>query len=330
MGMRTFLLLAATIVLANEQAVSGQPRPAEITSITATGIRFRVSSGRVVLVNQSLSDCVNVRHGDVDAGSGFSLSIIVAEKTSFDYEHRRAGEHLRIVITADADMTMHRRYEDSHRGVPLLWTQAKSAQSQLTIGNGDDARHYAAENLWALLMQMPRDDRAEFIQLLSVIRPGWRMNTSIEEIAAELVSLSKQDTHSNRSHWQQLVAKLSNDTFRDRRLAKNRLREYGLQLVPYLRALDQRQLDLNQRRLISQLLQDLQGDTDDDPKLVAQWLLADATVWLRLLEHHEPKYRALALDRLPALLRDDVPESSETTAELRRQLDRRTTKVADR
>ncbi len=330
MGLRTILLAIVIILIAGANAFSGKPLQRKVTSIAVPGLRFRVASGRIVLVNQSLSDCVNVRHGDMDAGNGFCLAINVAERTSFDYEHVRADEHLHISIASDSSMTIRRNCNSNSRVIPLLWTQDKSAHSQLEIGKAADTRHYAGENLWAMLLKMPAADRKELVHLLTILRSGWRLNETLQEITAELMVLAKKESISDRSQWQTLVKQLRADTFRERRQAANRMRNYGLAIVPYLRELDRRELDVNQRRLVAELLRDLNGQSDDDPKMVAGWLIGDARVWLQLLNHQNSSYQMLALDRLPTLLRDDIPESPQTTVEIQMQLERRTTKVADR
>ncbi len=330
MDLRTTFLAIVILLIAGANAFSGEPLQKEVTSISVPGLRFRVASGRIVLVNQSLNDCVNVRHGDMDAGNGFCLAINVAERTSFDYEHMRETEHLHIVVAADSSMTISRNCNSDSHVIPLRWTQDGSAHSQLEIGRDANLRHYAGNNLWAMLLKMSSQDRKELVQLLTILRPGWRLNETLQEITAELMVLSKKESISNRSQWQALVKQLRSNTFRDRRQAANRIRNYGLAIVPYLRELDRRELDLNQRRIVSELMRDLNGQSDDDPKMVAGWLIGDARVWLQLLDHQNADYQQLALDRLPTLLRDDIPESPQTTLELQMQLNRRTTKVADR
>jgi hypothetical protein len=163
------------------------------------------------------------------------------------------------------------------------------------------AQKLSAPSLWQLLLAEEPLAREHLLPLLAELRSGWQLETQVAQIEAALVASAGDDVLAQRRTWQTWVAALSASEFADRQAAYLHLREAGQAPLAFLRALDPRQLDLEQRRRIQSLLSESETAGRDSPERIAAWLADDKRTWLALMNRGELAGRVAAAQHLSLL-----------------------------
>ena len=188
----------------------------------------------------------------------------------------------------------------------------------LVVGDGDDQVTVEAAGIWQLLIVEPDLCREHLNPVLELLHTNWRLEQLASGIEEQLVLLVQAGDLKVTDYWDELIHRLGDDVFAVRRRADRLLRQAGVDVLPYLHAVDVGRLDAEQRMRIREITRDLSsGVSEDTPRLAAWQLVGDVSVWLTLLGRDNPATRSVALERLEAILGRNVEFDS--TAEPQRR-----------
>jgi hypothetical protein len=145
------------------------------------------------------------------------------------------------------------------------------------------------------------------LPLLGALRPDWQLGATADEIEADLLQLAAAGRLPQTQRWAGLVRQLGDGTFNERRIAERELRKEGPAVVAYLKSLDPRHLDVEQRQRIRRVVTGLVSQTEDTPERVALWLTGDESAWLAILAREDAASQGLAAAQLARLRGKPVP-----------------------
>jgi hypothetical protein len=195
------------------------------------------------------------------------------------------------------------------------------ARGSVTLSiDGSPPRELSAPSLWHLLLTERELCREHLVPLLESLRPDWRLVQQAADVEDALFALARaSDVRGDEKRWRELVVQLASDDFRARQSADLQLRQAGQAAIAFLRGLDQKELSAEQRRRIDGICQAYADSRADVPMRVAQWLVSDRELWIRLLTHPQEEQRAAAADHLSRLVGRPIafdPRSDERTRQL--------------
>jgi hypothetical protein len=231
------------------------------------------------------------------------------------------GDTLRVVRAPQGDGT-----------VPYLELN-QPAEGKITVVVGRDAakKTYAVDTWWHLLAAEPDFARTEIEPLLRLLRPGWPLASAGHEIVESLYRKIDAERTYDRRAWSVLVERLSGGKYVERVEADRQLRELGQVVIPYLRNLNEKQLDAEQTYRIRMIVRSYGATADEDtPDSAAQALAADPEMWYALAVRAVGPQRIKVRTQLslilgePVTLDVDVDEAAYSVqlAKLRERIDR--------
>ncbi|MCA9099751.1 MAG: hypothetical protein R3C10_08580 [Pirellulales bacterium] len=311
--------------------------PPEISPQAANLIRrldVGIEAGRIV----ALSAPTNRLH---QPGSDEKESLrIQAEdgETLMRYELLDEEDHVLVDIGAGSSVTIDR---DPGRGTafaPVHFEQFAAALAsgyqptppaaddqrsgvELVIGRTDGKLAVSAPGIWSLLVVEPELCREHLNPLLEVLHTGWRLEQQAASVEEQLVLMVQAGDLEVTAYWDDLVTRLADESFAVRRRADRLLRQAGVDVLPYLHAVDVSRLDAEQRMRIREVTRSLSEDVEaDTPRLAAWQLVDDVSVWLALMERGSVAARAAAHQRLETLLGRKIDFDAAAEADERREI----------
>jgi hypothetical protein len=212
------------------------------------------------------------------------------------------------------------RTECDPAGVPSVrYEQPLSGPVKLTIA-GESTREFAAESLWHLALIHPQECHRCLFPLLESLSPDWGLAGQTADLQAALVlATAEADAASDERSWTKLVEDLGSDHFSRRQAADAGLRQGGQAAAAFLRRLDARTLDAEQRLRVQRICQSYSDGSTDTPQRAAAWLIGDRSVWLAMLCSERMAVRQAAADQLSRLVGRPVafdPRGDDKTREL--------------
>jgi hypothetical protein len=241
------------------------------------------SSSELLVVN-SEHDCPLVRYERVDANASLAVEI-------HDYN--------RIQLRSDA-----------HGNAPrssFEYRQPADGPVQLSVHDSGGTSEFSAKSLWHLLLGERLVCQRTIVPILEQLRPDWNLLAMTERIEAELLSGAMADRPTTRDEMERLVRELDATQFQRRQVADERLRSFGVVVLPHLDVLAERERaagrgwSWEQRARIGKIRQRFAQGGDDTPDRVAYWLADDEQAWLALLKHPDAECRQLAVMRMRVL-----------------------------
>lgn len=192
----------------------------------------------------------------------------------------------------------------------VLFTQDAETQLTLTLTTAGAVTSYRAPTLWRLWLTQPKVCGQYLAPLLGILRPDWdALPQLVERIEQALIRSSSARRSHDRGRWSQWATDLANPEFAVREAADRELRQSGQAVLPFLKSLDRKRLDAEQRFRIRLILDALSGNYEDDtPANVAAWLASDPAAWLAMLDRTDTSIRQTALEQLQQLLPDEAIE----------------------
>lgn len=310
-GGNTFRVAIAVVLIA---VVAAEPsRAGELTmSPSMSGnllqrTTTRVVSGRIVVTSQQTGGRqTNAnRHGERSETMTMDLT---AQLPSIHYQQE--SEQLQIFIEVIAGRSVRVRLVPGSASdlVQVEFSQQEDDQHQrepltLSIGSGGELRTVQAESLWHLLLAEPELCRRHLTPILELLRPGWHLMQTSDEIENALCQQVSQRRYAQQSRWQELIVRLGDERYSAREAAFRELWRNGPAVLTFLRSLDPHQLDAEQWFRVRRLIAALSASYEEDmPQRVAAWLAPDARVWLALLNRDDQQKRRIAAEQLVALL----------------------------
>lgn len=204
---------------------------------------------------------------------------------------------------APTEVSIRKQPRSGAGGVGVLFEQSAQGELVLTIEQQGERTTRRSKNLWQLLLTEPNLARNHLVPLLELLNGTWRLAETAQALEEALCRAAAAATDSNTQQWDTLVAALASPRYAQRQAADRALRAQGRQLVPYLLALDQARLDVEQRRRIKGILLAFDGAGEaDTPDRVAYLLVRDLRVWLALLNHADLSMRLCAHSQLERML----------------------------
>ena len=294
------------------------PLTPSLTQATRNGwLRFQVVAGRISLGSSRLG---NINSNSSSSGRTEKLSIRFATTgLSLTYEHSTLEEEFSVEISSGNRISIRRRGKEDSTIVPVEFTQAPNEPIALALGPDGKQTVYRATTLWHLLMAQPEECRQHLIPLLELLHTGWRLAETAAAMETELLRTASAGQLPDYGRWGLLVAQLADQRFSRRQAADRQLRSAGPIVLPYLRRLDLKRLDAEQKFRVRRIVNSLSRQTGED---TAEWfvsqLVADPDIWLALLARREEATRRLAVRQLEAFLGGPIRFDSTADPAVRR------------
>jgi hypothetical protein len=306
--MKTKLVLMATVlVLPLATAILAEPPqqdsyPAKSLAAQRGWVRFGVVVGRLRVLNAQFGQSLSTHTEDPETGVHESFSINVGSQgTTVHYEINTPDVQLTADFRGRDRLELLRTPRTPAGGEALRLVQSPRGPIFLTVGQGPQARHLRSDSFWHLMIEHREVCETHLLPVLYSLRPDWQLGATADEIEAGLLQLAAAGRLPQTQHWAGLVRQLGHGTFNERRAAERELRKEGPAVVAYLKSLDPRNLDMEQRQRIRRVVAGLVSHTEDTPERVALWLTGDESAWLAILSREDAASRKLAAAHLARL-----------------------------
>jgi hypothetical protein len=189
---------------------------------------------------------------------------------------------------------------DASGQAELQYLQPRQGKVSLLLGAKPQGA-IVADDLWQLLLAEREICCRELVPLLQTLREDWRIEERLDNVETRLAEQAGPETLAQRREWRRWVGELASADFADRQAADRQLRACGQSVLAFLRQLEHRRLDAEQRRRVQAMISDLSDLNPDCPQRVADWLAGDKRVWLALLSRGDLEQRAVAAEHLSRL-----------------------------
>ncbi|MCU0874862.1 MAG: hypothetical protein MUE50_21235 [Pirellulaceae bacterium] len=296
-------LLALVLLPAPQASAQGTSRPGNLLVRMPWG-RLEIVLGRLRLTRCRLGHesqiSANVPERGIEETLAFSAK--TAESARLRYEYSDAQQQLRVEIDQAAQVAVHRLPCGESRLALVRLQQPLRGPLTLVVGDGQNAREFAADGLWQLMLAEPDVCRQHLNPILQSLRSDWMLEEHSQQTEQALLMLARSQRAHDRAKLTALVEQLGDPQFSRRQGADRQLREMGQPVVSFLDRLDERTLNAEQRSRIRQIKQAFRVDDGDTPERVASWLAEDRSVWLSLLERKSEATRTTAAQQLGAIL----------------------------
>jgi len=314
-------LAAAWLALGLGPAAGAEPPPEapRIASYVRSGrLRFDLVLGRI--------RCSTTRFGSSHSRSSSNdrseelITRATGNGITLTYTLTTSTETFSIQVNAESYLRIRRVPKGSSAVTTLDFVQAAGKPLSLTVGAETEQQVYEAASLWHFLLAEPEVSRRHLVPLLRVLRPKADPLKMAAEVERELLRLAAAQTMPDRQRWAALVEQLGDDRYARRQAADRKLREAGQAVVAFLRNLDASKLDTEQKFRVYRIIQSFVVNRDDDTvQTAAEWLSADAGVWLVLLGRDQESTRRAAAGRLELLLGEPIAFDPGTDAATRQR-----------
>jgi hypothetical protein len=225
---------------------------------------------------------------------------------TLSYTSTTSTEKISVQSEAGRTLAIHREPQGQSTK-PAVDLDQKNGRLTFILGTGNKKRTTRASNVWLLLFIQPKEDRAELIGLLEMLRRDWKLADLLTNIETRLIEEAETRPASSRTHWKDLVAQLGDERFAKRQAADRALRAGGTAALSYLRQLNFEQLDAEQQFRVRRIL-DASTDqsVDDSVEQTVSSLIGEPLVWLTLSTRSAQKVRQTAVRQLSDILGEPV------------------------
>jgi hypothetical protein len=310
------LLVAAVAAMASVSRAAVPPQMSQQSANLIRRLDIGIMAGRIVAKSTP-----NRVQPIPTPGTKETLRIQVeTDETLLRYENMADDDHLLIELGSGSSLTVTRTPGPEPTFMPLRFEQfatnvgagyqatAEESDDQptgvrLAIGEGDEQQIVEAAGVWQLLLVEPDLCREHLNPVLELLHTNWRLEQLAGSVEEHLVLLVQAGDLEVTAYWDELIERLGDDAFSTRRRADRLLRQAGVDVLPYLHAVDVGRLDAEQRMRIREITRSLSdGVGEDTPRLAAWQLVGDVSVWLTLLDRGNSIVRTVALERLERIL----------------------------
>jgi hypothetical protein len=265
----------------------------------------------------------SLRFEQSDRGTAMHYKLSSAERRltidALEYELTILHEHLN---DGEADEVV--RFEQ-RPGQPLLFE----------VRTGDVTQQLNGDTVWHLWLHDPdlcQRHLAPLCDLLGMSTPWTQFTQALE---SKLFLLADAGQAHDATLWRVWLMELKDDRFAVREAADRQLRSAGTALAPFLRRLDSKQLDAEQRYRLRRIMAEFeQHEGPDTIDSTAEWLADDPRVWLVFLSRADAEKRRTAANQLERLLDSpitfDVDAAEDVRASQIAELQARVARAFDR
>jgi hypothetical protein len=313
MRRRIVLLSAALAVLLHTQAplcsdalLAGEPEVIPSQGNLLAGVKWlklEIVGGRLVARADRCSQSRLLAESPEDAPIREALLVESTRRGLIVcYERADAESRLHVEIDERGSLVLSsvRAVADFSSSAEIQYLQPPEGKVSLVLGaKPGDA--IVAENLWQLLLAEREVCARELIPLLESLRSDWRLGERLDRAELRLAERAGPEMLAQRRAWRRWIDDLASPDFATRQAADGQLRACGQSVLAFLRQLDSRRLDAEQRRRVLAIVADLSDSSPDCPQRVAEWLAADKRVWLALLSRGDLEQRVVAAEHLSRL-----------------------------
>jgi len=294
------------------ETASAQTPPFKHQMHPSVSQQIRFLDVRVVMGQISVSTDDPTRNFDMQGRQGDvheRLAIEFAEATlSLDYSLSTPACNYAIRVVDSREVIVRVDPSAGAEQSAILLVQGKSGAVELKIGSGESSRHIKSNSLWHVILAEPEIARQNLIPLLELLRPGWQLLKTAQDIEGRLASWSAPVSAIDAKAIGDLVDLLGNDSFSVREETQRRLVAMGPPVAPWLRSYGVERLDAEQRTRLRLILDTLGGvEEEDTPRGAAGWMASDPITWQLFLRRDDIKQRKLAHERLEKLLGREIP-----------------------
>ncbi len=261
---------------------------------TLKAIQFDIVLGRLVGYSQHFQTKRSTSVNTIGSARESLTLNITKGVADVHYELVADGTSWTIDMIEGKEVTIERRVGDVE--ITQL-RQPRSGNISLLVQDTSGQRYYSAKSFWHLMLRYP-SCREQLFSLVHFVRPGLRLDVSLEQLQAQLIQMAKFERPVSRDRVIELVRQMSSDQFADRQAADRKLRQIGLSAFPFLERLNMGRLEAEQRMRIKRMMREITWQRSDSPGRVAEWLVNDPSVWLALLTSNEEEVRAIAKAQL--------------------------------
>jgi hypothetical protein len=236
---------------------------------------------------------------------------------SIRYERTSEDDPLLLEAASDGRFSIRRDSKGKPSQPPLLFNQPSVGPISLRLGKEGEEKVYRAASLWHLAIVQPEACKQHLFPLLANLPGCTQLPQTTAAIEAELLRAAAAGKSPDYRQWGDLVRQLGDNQFAKREAADRLLRAAGPAVAGYLQQLDYAQLDAEQQFRVQRILGSFRGQSSSDtPAQVAVRLMADAPIWLALLDRPEVATRRMAAKQLAGLLGGPIgvdPEADPAT-----------------
>lgn len=301
------ILAGTSRVAAEQQPVAASTVPGRMNGDRLRWLQYTMVAGRIAITSENVG--TNMTYGpaqsatkrrerlliqihpaqielryELTAPDGlFSVSASSSNKASSVVGHQFALKH-------------------SHDGTQLVFEQKPGENLSLELDAGGQKRRLRAPSFWHFFIAEPEAVRKHLIPALEVLHPSWQLAATGAALEEALLARAARPEAADSARWSRLVDDLGSSKFTQRAAAERELLSAGQVILPFLHALDRRQLDAEQNARVRSLIESLAPGYQDSTERLAVWLAGDTQIWLALLARPELAKRRIAARQLTSLL----------------------------
>ncbi len=313
------LLVASLGTLLSLSNVFADPLPRRTLAAERSWVKFGIVLGRLQVLNSQVGQTMSAHQEDPTSGIRESFSINAgSEQAVVHYELAAPDLRLTVHFSGPDSVRIEKTPLPEGEGEVVRLVQPARGSLELVVGEGSPAQRYRAASFWHLMLEHRDACQTHLVPILESLRIGWQLEETADDVQATLLKLADQRKLPQTDRWALLVRQLSRGTFAQRQAAERELRQAGQAVVAYLRQLNPRRLDTEQRERIRSIIDHLVSRSDDTPERVALWLNGDRDVWETLALQGDPTAQRLAAAQLERLRVQTLRTATGTSAGLRR------------
>ena len=258
--------------------------------------RVEIVLGRLAAVNAGCTESRSYRASDPKTGWNQTLVVTVRDgQASIRFRHSTKRQRVAVDIRTGNQVLLTMGAVDSAE--PRVSYRQPSIGDVELIVRTTPAREYREPSLWHLWLAHPHVCRRYLLPLLQRMRPNWQLDAQAGRIERELLA-NVEDWRDPTSELDTMVAQLASPIFRERQTADLDLRARGYTALSYLRQLDTKQLDAEQRHRLRGVLRALAFEEGDTPQRMSAWLADDPQIWLTFARRDSLRTRTIAARHL--------------------------------
>lgn len=266
-------------------------------------VQYGIVAGRIVGASAQRGPIMT--HNLVNPATGRNERVSIdptSDLPNVRYEMTSPEEDLSIELV-DADQLTVRRVLKQQNCRTIEFLQPQRGPMVLSVRDGsNEPRRVQASDLWQLALAEPELCRRELFPLVELLRPSWHLAAQAMAVEEALLRWSAAERTSDRRQWHAWTKALASPRFADREAAERHLLEAGAAVLPFLEALDQREMDAEQRSRLRDLIAVLDDSSEDNVERVVTWLASEPQPWLDLLGRPDRSTRELAARQLARLV----------------------------
>ena len=299
--------VVSACVLASSAAAFGQVSPLPNLASRLVVVRFSVTMGRIEAAADQ-PGFESEQTSNVEPGHHETLSINSnnEQEASIKYELTTGDEQLSVDVSEGFEVVISRHPTKQSHSAQVDFHQPRMGPITLTVVQNGVTHEVRGDTVWYLLLAEPDLCRQHLLPLLEMLRGDWRLVETAQSIESQMLRIAEAYKPENIQRWGALVADLASDHFIVRQAAERELRADGTTVIPYLQALNHRQLDFEQYSRISGIVDSQANAAEDTPEQEACRLMDDRPLWIVLLNRPRETTRRLAVRQLAFLMGESI------------------------